>query len=87
MTLSPIDREFSHIESQNRDLLARLRDQKRPQIELGSGSRDTPPTSSGDALFVSFTFNSLIGLLCQECIDITHRLPVIKNNLDCLENL
>jgi hypothetical protein len=31
MTLGRIDREFSHIESQNRDLLARLRDQKRPK--------------------------------------------------------
>jgi chemotaxis protein histidine kinase CheA len=31
MTLSRIDREFSRIESQNRDLLARLRDQKRPK--------------------------------------------------------
>jgi hypothetical protein len=31
MTLSRIDREFSRIEKQNRDLLARLRDQNRPK--------------------------------------------------------
>jgi YARHG domain len=31
MTLARIDREFSRIEKQNRDLLSRLRDQKRPK--------------------------------------------------------
>jgi hypothetical protein len=31
LTLARIDREFSRIESQNRDLLSRLRDQKRPK--------------------------------------------------------
>jgi YARHG domain/PEGA domain len=31
MTLTRIDREFSRIEQQNRDLLARVRDQKRPK--------------------------------------------------------
>jgi hypothetical protein len=31
LTLKEIDREFSRIETQNRDLLAQLREQKRPK--------------------------------------------------------
>ena len=52
LTLARIDREFSRIESQNRDLLSRLRDQKRPKSDPFLGPKIRSGAMASEAIYL-----------------------------------